>query len=111
MDISLPLENLENFLKEIKQLSADEIFSFGHLGDGNIHINIVSKNKQDELVSEVYDLLKAHNGSPSAEHGIGQRKKDIWTKFEGYQDKYELLKTLKKSMDPKNILSPKVFFE
>ena len=111
MDISLPLENLENFLKEIKQLSADEIFSFGHLGDGNIHINIVSKNKQDELVSEVYDLLKAHNGSPSAEHGIGQRKKDIWTKFEGYQDKYKLLQTLKKSMDPKNILSPKVFFE
>ena len=111
MDISLPLENLQSFLKEIKQLSADEIFSFGHLGDGNIHINIVSKNKQDQLVSEVYNLLKAHNGSPSAEHGIGQRKKDIWTKFESYQDKYKLLKTLKKSMDPKNILSPKVFFE
>ena len=111
MDISLPLETLENFLKEIKQLSADEIFSFGHLGDGNIHINIVSKNKQDELVSEVYSLLKAHNGSPSAEHGIGQRKKEIWSKFEDYQDKYKLLQTLKKSMDPKNILSPKVFFE
>ncbi len=111
MDISLPLETLENFLKEIKQLSADEIFSFGHLGDGNIHINIVSKNKQDELVSEVYSLLKAHNGSPSAEHGIGQRKKEIWSKFEDYHDKYKLLQTLKKSMDPKNILSPKVFFE
>ena len=37
MDISLPLETLENFLNEIKQLSANEIFSFGHLGDGNIH--------------------------------------------------------------------------
>ena len=111
MDISLPLETLENFLNKIKQLSANEIFSFGHLGDGNIHINIVSENHQDKLIDEVYGLLKSHNGSPSAEHGIGQRKKEIWSKFEDYQDKYKLLQTLKKSMDPKNILSPKVFFE
>ena len=111
MDISLPLENLQSFLKEIKQLSADEIFSFGHLGDGNIHINIVSENNQDKHIDEVYSLLKTHDGSPSAEHGIGQRKKEIWTKFEDYQDKYKLLQTLKKSMDPDNILSPKVFFE
>ena len=111
MDISLPLETLENFLNKIKQLSANEIFSFGHLGDGNIHINIVSENHQDKLIDEVYGLLKSHNGSPSAEHGIGQRKKEIWSKFEDYKDKYKLLQTLKKSMDPKNILSPKVFFE
>tara|TARA_X000000950_G_scaffold286854_1_gene397061 strand:- start:1120 stop:2421 length:1302 start_codon:yes stop_codon:yes gene_type:complete len=111
MDISLPLENLQSFLKEIKQLSADEIFSFGHLGDGNIHINIVSENNQDKHIDEVYSLLKNYDGSPSAEHGIGQRKKEIWTKFEDYQDKYKLLQTLKKSMDPNNILSPKVFFE
>ena len=111
MDISLPLETLENFLDEIKQLSSNEIFSFGHLGDGNIHINIVSESNKDKLVDEIYGLLKQHHGSPSAEHGIGQRKKEIWTKFEDYQDKYKLLQTLKKSMDPKNILSPKVFFE
>ena len=111
MDISLPLETLENFLDEIKQLSPSEIFSFGHLGDGNIHINIVSESNKDKLIDEVYGLLKSHHGSPSAEHGIGQRKKEIWTKFEDYQDKYKLLQTLKKSMDPKNILSPKVFFE
>ena len=111
MDMSLPLETLENFLDETKQLSTNEIFSFGHLGDGNIHINIVSESNKDKLIDEVYGLLKSHHGSPSAEHGIGQRKKEIWTKFEGYQDKYKLLQTLKKSMDPKNILSPKVFFE
>ena len=111
MDISVPLETLENFLDEIKKLSPNEMFSFGHLGDGNIHINIVSESNKGKLIDEVYGLLKIHHGSPSAEHGIGQRKKEIWTKFEGYQDKYKLLQTLKKSMDPKNILSPKVFFE
>ena len=89
----------------------DRIYSFGHLGDGNIHVNIVSPLKQSELVASSYKLLKECKGSPSAEHGIGQRKKDIWTEFIEYQDKYKLLKTLKKSMDPKNILSPKVFFD
>ena len=73
--------------------------------------NIVSPSKQSELIASTYKLLKECNGSPSAEHGIGQRKKDIWTEFIEYQDKYKLLKTLKKSMDPKNLLSPKVFFD
>ena len=111
MDVSLPLNKLSSFLDEIKNLESKEIYSFGHLGDGNIHVNIVSPLKQSELVASTYKLLKECKGSPSAEHGIGQRKKDIWTEFIEYQDKYKLLKTLKKSMDPKNILSQKVFFD
>ena len=111
MDVSVPLDKLKDFLEQLKKLESTEIFSFGHLGDGNIHVNIVSSTKQSELIEETYKLLKQCGGSPSAEHGIGQRKKGIWTDFNEYQDKYKLLKTLKKSMDPKNILSPKVFFE
>ena len=68
-----------------------------------------TQSNKDKLVDEIYGLLKQHHGSPSAEHGIGQRKKEIWTKFEDYQDKYKLLQTLKKSMDPKNILAQKFF--
>ena len=111
MDISIPIPQLKNFLNRISKLEKNEIFSFGHLGDGNIHVNIVSESKQAELIAATYDLLKDFGGSPSAEHGIGQRKKEIWTNFIEYQDKYKLLKTLKKSMDPNNILSPKVFFD
>jgi FAD/FMN-containing dehydrogenase len=111
MDISIPIPQLKNFLNRISKLEKNEIFSFGHLGDGNIHVNIVSESKQAELIAATYDLLKDFGGSPSAEHGIGQRKKEIWTDFIEYQDKYKLLKTLKKSMDPNNILSPKVFFD
>jgi FAD/FMN-containing dehydrogenase len=111
MDISIPIPQLKNFLNRISKLEKNEIFSFGHLGDGNIHVNIVSESKQAELIAATYDLLKDFGGSPSAEHGIGQRKKGIWTDFIEYQDKYKLLKTLKKSMDPNNILSPKVFFD
>jgi FAD/FMN-containing dehydrogenase len=111
MDISIPIPQLKNFLNRISKLEKNEIFSFGHLGDGNIHVNIVSESKQAELIAATYDLLLDFGGSPSAEHGIGQRKKEIWTNFIEYQDKYKLLKTLKKSMDPNNILSPKVFFD
>ena len=111
MDLSIPMEKLQLFLSRVKDIDANSMHSFGHLGDGNIHINIISKTNEEELISQVYNLLKEVNGSPSAEHGIGQRKKEIWTEFSEYRDKYKLLETLKKSMDPNNILCPKVFFK
>ena len=111
MDLSIPMEKLQLFLSRVKDIDANSMHSFGHLGDGNIHVNIISKTNEEELISQVYDLLKEVNGSPSAEHGIGQRKKEIWTEFSEYRDKYKLLETLKKSMDPNNILCPKVFFK
>ena len=74
MDVSVPLDKLKDFLEQLKKLESTEIFSFGHLGDGNIHVNIVSSTKQSELIEETYKLLKQCGGSPSAEHGIGQRK-------------------------------------
>ena len=111
MDLSIPMEKLQLFLSRVKDIDANSMHSFGHLGDGNIHVNIISKTNEEELISQVYNLLKEVNGSPSAEHGIGQRKKEIWTEFSEYRDKYKLLETLKKSMDPNNILCPKVFFK
>ena len=111
MDLSIPMEKLQLFLSRVKNIDANSMHSFGHLGDGNIHVNIISKTNEEELISQVYNLLKEVNGSPSAEHGIGQRKKEIWTEFSEYRDKYKLLETLKKSMDPNNILCPKVFFK
>ena len=109
MDICIPIEQLGNFLLKIEEIGQTEIYSFGHLGDGNIHLNIVSKERELELIENVYSLLKDFGGSPSAEHGIGQRKKNIWSDFPEYQSKYLLLQKIKKSLDPKNILSPKVF--
>ena len=111
IDLSIPMEKLQLFLSRVKDIDANSMHSFGHLGDGNIHVNIISKTNEEELISQVYNLLKEVNGSPSAEHGIGQRKKEIWTEFSEYRDKYKLLETLKKSMDPNNILCPKVFFK
>ena len=66
MDICIPLEQLGNFLLKIEEIGQTEIYSFGHLGDGNIHLNIVSKERELELIENVYSLLKDFGGSPSA---------------------------------------------
>ena len=103
---------MKSYLDEIYKIDLDEeVYCFGHLGDGNVHVNIVSDTNLEELKSKIYELTISLNGSPSAEHGIGQRKKHIWADFSYYSDKVKLLETLKKSMDPNNILCPKVFFD
>ena len=112
LDICVPIKNLKSYLDEIYKIDLDkEVYCFGHLGDGNVHVNIVSDKNLKELKSKIYELTISLNGSPSAEHGIGQRKKHIWADFSYYSDKVKLLETLKKSMDPNNILCPKVFFD
>ncbi len=112
LDICVPLKNLKSYLDEIYKIDINkEVYCFGHLGDGNVHVNIVSETNLLTLKNKIYDLTISLNGSPSAEHGIGQRKKHIWSDFSYYSDKLKLLKSLKKSMDPNNILCPKVFFD
>jgi FAD/FMN-containing dehydrogenase len=87
---------------------------FGHLGDGNIHFNVsqpVGADAQPYLARwhEVNDCVHAvvakHGGSISAEHGIGRLKRDD---LPGVKDPVamELMRTLKRTLDPKNILNP-----
>ena len=101
LDICVPIKSLQKYLEDINALNLGvKIFTFGHLGDGNVHLNLVGDKKINESKNKIYEVTKIHSGSPSAEHGIGQRKKYIWTTFSDYSDKHELLKTLKKSIDP-----------
>ena len=112
LDICVPIKSLQKYLEDINALNLGvKIYAFGHLGDGNVHLNLVGDKKINESKNKIYEVTKIHSGSPSAEHGIGQRKKYIWTTFSDYSDKHELLKTLKKSIDPENIMGPKVFFD
>ena len=117
-DISLPLNNLDNFIKiaseKINLLIPGVIFyPFGHLGDGNIHFNmILPVNFSNNFVSirrKVYDLVNnlvyKNNGSFSAEHGIGMIKKNSLKKFKS-KNEIEFMKKIKISLDYKNILNP-----
>ncbi|GMU06796.1 MULTISPECIES: FAD-binding oxidoreductase [Corallococcus] len=118
-DISLPVANLEAFCAELDAVFASrypgwEICLFGHIGDGNLHVNVMKPDavekadffahaKQSDHA--MFDLVRKHGGSISAEHGIGLLKKDYldYTRAPG---ELELLRTLKRALDPAGILNP-----
>ena len=97
--------------KEVK------VCSFGHLGDGNLHYNLMDEDKNKEYVYNnqtilkelVYKKIKKFNGSFSAEHGIGQLKIKELEKYKD-QNLLNLMRTIKNSVDPKNILNPGKLF-
>ena len=84
---------------------------FGHLGDGNLHFNIGSMppelafENEEGIRETVYACVQAHNGSISAEHGIGQLKREH---FLALKDPLELevMERIKRALDPKGILNP-----
>jgi FAD/FMN-containing dehydrogenase len=122
-DISLPLRNMEAFLKDMENLLEEkykgfEIALFGHIGDGNLHLNIlkpndISKEKFFELCKSVdpdmFSLIQKYKGSISAEHGIGLLKKDF-LKFSRSELEMQIMKQIKQSLDPKGILNPGKIF-
>lgn len=122
-DVSVPVSSLADFAEQMMQTFADrypefEIYFFGHIGDGNLHVNVMQPegmNKQ-AFLQEVkatdpllFELIKKHGGSISAEHGIGLLKRD----FLGYsrsEAEISIFKGIKKVLDPKGLLNPgKVF--
>ena len=120
-DITIPLQSIPEFLTQANKAVAALIpgcrpFSFGHFGDGNIHYNITQPIEADkdgflarwQNVSEiVFDIVVGFNGSISAEHGIGTLKKEDLAK-RADPTKLALLKSIKNTLDPDNIMNPRV---
>ena len=90
------------------------VCAFGHVGDGNVHFNLSQPVGMDKaaFLAEwerfnriVHDIVAAMNGSIAAEHGIGLIKRD---ELLLYKDPVavELMRTLKRALDPRNILNP-----
>lgn len=112
-DISLPLpligETLENIQAELRVLEGVKRFVvFGHVADGNIHLIIDKTNASPDLTSAINDIvygpLKSIGGSVSAEHGIGVHKK-AYLPLCRTEEEISLMRLLKKSLDPKNLLN------
>lgn len=119
-DITIPLSSLDSFIQETDSLmraqySGVRIINFGHLGDGNLHYNIAPPSGVDPKAFNeanekpihelVYAQVERCNGSISAEHGVGQLKLDGLRAHKG-EVAHELMKTLKRALDPQNILNP-----
>jgi FAD/FMN-containing dehydrogenase len=118
-DIALPITELDGFCAELERVFTGryagwEVCVFGHIGDGNLHLNVMKPDSLDtaafraetkEADHDIFRLVKAHRGTISAEHGIGLLKKD----YLGYSrspEELEVLRAVKRALDPKNLLNP-----
>jgi FAD/FMN-containing dehydrogenase len=119
-DVSVPVSRVAEFIAradaELQQaFPGIRIVAFGHMGDGNIHYNISMQDakrnpafiaEQEAAVNRlVYETVGELNGSISAEHGVGQLKRDI---IRDYKDsvEMELMRTVKQALDPRGLMNP-----
>ena len=116
-DISVPLSRIEDFILSAEKavcgvLPQARPFTFGHVGDGNLHFAVGAPGYDAELLAArprieraVWETTLKLNGSISAEHGLGLAKNDA---IAGYKSAAEiaLMRALKYTLDPKNILNP-----
>jgi len=122
-DISVPVSAIARFLDEAgRELKAAlpgiRFVTFGHLGDGNLHYNLAAPEgvAPDSFLANttlanriVHDLVATHGGSISAEHGIGQQKRDELARYKSTVE-LELMRAVKHALDPSGILNPGKIF-
>lgn len=113
-DLSFPAACYYDLVPILRSKSAVKegiikVFGFGHVGDGNIHINLVAEKGSKEIIDEFSDFIfnwtAENGGSVSAEHGIGQAKRDQLNKSKGPIE-IEMMRSLKRLFDPNGILNP-----
>jgi len=123
-DIALPIAALEAFCAELGELFARrypgwEVCLFGHIGDGNLHVNVMKPPDLEkaaflarvkEADRDLFDLVKAHGGSVSAEHGIGLLKKP-WLGWTRSPAEITAMKAVKTALDPRGMLNPGKIFD
>ena len=118
-DIVVPRNMMSEMLKRLKKLSLEsgiKIVNFGHAGDGNIHVNIMvdRANKEEyqkglSLVEKVFQETLSLGGTISGEHGVGLTKAN-YIGMEISKTELEIMESIKRVFDPKNILNPGKIF-
>jgi FAD/FMN-containing dehydrogenase len=118
-DISVPTGSVGEFIEAADEavaafLPGVRVVAFGHVGDGNVHYNLSQPRDsdaagflaaRDALATVVYQVVDRFNGSISAEHGIGQAKRDHLRQFRS-ETELGLMRAVKGALDPHNIMNP-----
>jgi FAD/FMN-containing dehydrogenase len=118
-DVSVPVAAVPAFVETATAaveaaMPEARVVAFGHLGDGNIHFNVSQPIGADKAMflarwhainDVVHEIVASYGGSVSAEHGIGRLKRDLLPKVKD-PVAFELMRTLKRTLDPKGLLNP-----
>ncbi len=117
-DVSLPLSAIHAFSDDAARLIAEHApdaipVLFGHIGEGNLHLNIVrcalTGDAERELYSAMMALIAGHGGNVSSEHGVGTRKRDYLSMARTDAD-IAAMRVLKNALDPTGYLNRAVLF-
>ncbi|KEH27573.1 D-2-hydroxyglutarate dehydrogenase [Medicago truncatula] len=110
-DVSIPVENLYNLVEEMRSRLGDaaNVIGYGHLGDGNLHLNVSVSQYDEKILSQiepfVYEWTSKKRGSISAEHGVGLMKaNEIF--YSQSHETVQMMASIKNLMDPNHILNP-----
>ncbi len=119
-DVVVPRSELSRTLKEVEGIAKRfnlKVATFGHIGDGNLHVNFLynKKNKDEEeraerAVEELFDFVISVGGSITGEHGVGITKREFLKKQLG-EGVYNLMLEVKKIFDPKFLFNPGKLFK
>jgi FAD/FMN-containing dehydrogenase len=115
-DISVPISSIAKFIERgdvalRAKFPASQVICFGHIGDGNLHYNLSfpgslpSAEQTHDANQTVYALLDEMNGSISAEHGLGQMKREEITKHKSNVE-LDMMRAIKAALDPNGIMNP-----
>lgn len=120
LDIVVPIARVADFVEYVNQLenqSSMQMISFGHAGDGNVHLCVVRGGRSSEVweselhanLEKLYAKAKEFGGLISGEHGLGVSKRDFFFAQTPVQN-VALMNAIKKSFDEKGILNPKISY-
>lgn len=118
-DVSVPVSRVPEFIARARPacqeiLAGVHVVAFGHLGDGNVHFNIVQSDgmaleqfdaHRAAVQERVHDLVHEMGGSFSAEHGVGLLKRQEMARYRP-KIEIEMMRSLKRELDPENIMNP-----
>lgn len=112
LDVGVPLARLDDFIEQVPQVAraagGRRVILFGHLGDGNVHVNVLGGAPDDPAVDDaVLSLALQCGGTISAEHGIGVAKASWLVRARG-QAWVSAMRAVKGALDPHDLLNPGV---
>jgi FAD/FMN-containing dehydrogenase len=116
LDVGVPLSRLAAFEADVRARVADvapgsTCVLFGHVGDGNLHVNVVGPDPDDGTVDgAVLEVVARHGGTISSEHGVGVAKAP-WLGLTRSAQEIAAMRAIKTALDPEGLLNPGVLLD